>query len=55
MFSEFLLPCISAQAIVKIEKNRNESFDIDLTGYELYSFGDFNQLGYKITPLTQLF
>ncbi|HDR7676924.1 MULTISPECIES: DUF3888 domain-containing protein [Bacillus cereus group] len=54
-FLSFLLPCISAQAIVKKENNRNESFDIDLTGYELYSFGDFNQLGYKITPLTQLF
>ncbi|MCU5378591.1 DUF3888 domain-containing protein [Bacillus cereus] len=54
-FLSFLLPCISAQAIVKKENNINESFDIDLTGYELYSFGDFNQIGYKITPLTQLF
>ncbi|WP_142328791.1 DUF3888 domain-containing protein [Bacillus wiedmannii] len=51
----FLLPCISAQAIVKYENEINEYFDIDLTGYELYSFGDFNQIGYKITPLTQLF
>ena len=51
----FLLPYISAQATVKKENNINEDFDIDLTGYELYSFGDFNQLGYKITPLTQLF
>ncbi|TNO98612.1 DUF3888 domain-containing protein [Bacillus sp. CD3-1a] len=54
-FLSFVLPCISAQAIVKIENNRNESFDINLTGYELYSFGDFNQLGYKIKPLTQLY
>lgn len=51
----FLLPCISAQAIGKSENEINEYFDIDLTGYELYSFGDFNQIGYKITPLTQLF
>ncbi len=49
-FLSFLLPCIPTQAIVK-----NKGFDIDLTGYEIYSFGDFNQLGYKITPLTQLF
>ncbi|MGF9769351.1 DUF3888 domain-containing protein [Bacillus albus] len=51
----FLLPCISAQAIVKHKNEINEYLDIDLTGYELYSFGDFNQIGYKITPLTQLF
>ncbi|WP_242308284.1 DUF3888 domain-containing protein [Bacillus cereus group sp. BfR-BA-01524] len=51
----FLLPCISAQAIVKKENDINRNFSIDLTGYELYSFGDFNQLDYKITPLTQLF
>ncbi|HDR7573491.1 TPA: hypothetical protein QCX38_005092, partial [Bacillus mobilis] len=51
----FLLPCISAQAIVKNENEIKEYFDIDLTGYELYSFGDFNQIGYKVTPFTQLF
>lgn len=51
----FLLPCIPAQAIVKKENDINENFGVDLTDYELYSFGDFNQLDYKITPLTQLF
>ncbi|WP_028401673.1 DUF3888 domain-containing protein [Ectobacillus panaciterrae] len=43
----------------KTTHDQNDSnldyFDIDLTGYRLYSFGDFNQIGYKITPLAQLF
>ncbi|MDL4839455.1 DUF3888 domain-containing protein [Aquibacillus rhizosphaerae] len=34
---------------------KDEEFDIDLSGYELHSFGTFNQLGFKITPLAQLF
>ncbi len=48
---------IQAQAKeIKYHKDAKfEYFDVDLTGYELYSFGDFNQLGYKITPLVQLF
>ncbi|WP_239584273.1 DUF3888 domain-containing protein [Aquibacillus albus] len=32
-----------------------DEFNIDLTGYELHSFGSFNQLGYEITPLSQLY
>ena len=55
MFSEFCITLYFCSSNCKIENNRNQSFDINLTGYELYSFGDFNQLGYKITPLTQLF
>ncbi|XKK34537.1 hypothetical protein HFP66_02845 [Bacillus sp. A17A.1] len=39
----------------KKENDINRNFGIDLTGYKLYSFGEFNQLDYKITPLTQLF
>lgn len=35
--------------------NIDKEFDIDLSGYELHSFGSFNQLGYKITPLAQLY
>jgi hypothetical protein len=35
--------------------NDFNDFNVDLTGYEVYSFGDFNQIGYKITPLSQLF
>ena len=35
--------------------NGSMNFEIDLTGYRLYGFGDFNQLGYKITPLAQLY
>ena len=38
----------TALATVQKSNNDNMDFDIDLTGYELYSFGDFNQLGYKI-------
>lgn len=33
----------------------NQYFDVDLTGYELNSTSSFNQLGNKITPLTQLY
>lgn len=44
-------------ALATVQKGNNDSkdFDIDLTGYQLYGFGDFNQLGYKITPLAQLY
>lgn len=44
-------------AYANVQKNNNDSkdFDIDLTGYQLYGFGDFNQIGYKITPLAQLY
>lgn len=35
--------------------NIDKEFDIDLSGYELHSFGSFNQLGYKITPIAQLY
>lgn len=45
----------TAHATVQKGKNDSEDFDIDLTGYQLYGFGDFNQLGYKITPLAQLY
>ncbi|PHA02309.1 hypothetical protein COE51_03420 [Bacillus pseudomycoides] len=46
---------IQAKVIQHKKDDTINYFDIDLTGYELYSFGDFNQLGYRITPLTQLF
>ncbi len=45
----------SAHATIQNDKNDSMDFDIDLTGYQFYSFGDFNQLGYKITPLAQLY
>ncbi|MBT2699089.1 DUF3888 domain-containing protein [Bacillus sp. ISL-40] len=45
----------TAHATVQKSNNDSMDFDIDLTGYELYSFGYFNQLGYKITPLAQLY
>ncbi|MEY8346872.1 DUF3888 domain-containing protein [Bacillus cereus] len=44
-----------AKEVKYMKDEKINEFEIDLTGYELYSFGDFNQLGYKITPLTQLF
>lgn len=37
------------------EHKEKEYFDINLDEYELFSFGSFNQLGYKITPLAQLY
>jgi hypothetical protein len=37
------------------EQNIDKKFNINLSGYELHSFGSFNQLGYKITPLAQLY
>ncbi|MCH1626731.1 DUF3888 domain-containing protein [Fredinandcohnia quinoae] len=37
------------------QQDNSNYFKVDLTGYEVYSFGDFNQIGYKITPLSQLF
>jgi len=45
----------TAHATVQKGNNGSMNFDIDLTGYRLYGFGDFNQLGYKITPLAQLY
>lgn len=36
-------------------KNFLNGFNVDITGHDTYSFGDFNQVGYKITPLAQLF
>lgn len=36
-------------------KASDDGFTINLEGYEEYSFGSFNQLGYKITPLAQLY
>lgn len=44
-----------AHATVQKGNNGSMNFDIDLTGYRLYGFGDFNQLGYRITPLAQLY
>jgi len=48
---------LSFTAYATVQKDTKDSmdFDIDLTGYQLYGFGDFNQLGYKITPLAQLY
>ncbi|PFK04773.1 hypothetical protein COI97_09185 [Bacillus cereus] len=45
----------TAYATVQKDNKDSMDFDIDLTGYRLYGFGDFNQLGYKITPLAQLY
>ncbi|MEC1373954.1 DUF3888 domain-containing protein [Heyndrickxia oleronia] len=45
----------NVHATVQKGNNDSKDFDIDLTGYQLYAFGDFNQLGYKITPLAQLY
>lgn len=45
----------TAHATVQKGNNGSMNFEIDLTGYRLYGFGDFNQLGYKITPLAQLY
>ncbi|MGE7635360.1 DUF3888 domain-containing protein [Bacillus paramycoides] len=46
---------LTAYATVQKGNKDSMDFDIDLTGYRLYGFGDFNQLGYKITPLAQLY
>jgi len=53
VFSSFFP--IQTKAIEHSKDDTSEHFNIDLTGYELYSFGDFSQVGYKITPLAQLF
>ena len=45
----------TTHATVQKGNNGSMNFDIDLTGYRLYGFGDFNQMGYKITPLAQLY
>ncbi|WLR44369.1 DUF3888 domain-containing protein [Bacillus carboniphilus] len=49
-----LLIAFSSDIVHAIEQESN-NFNVDLTGYDEYSFGDFNQIGYKITPLAQLF
>lgn len=54
LLMSILVPYTSHATEQKGNNNRM-NFDIDLTGYQLYGFGDFNQLGYKITPLAQLY
>lgn len=44
-----------AQANEQQGEDISNDFNVNLTGYEVYSFGDFNQIGYKITPLSHLF
>ncbi|MFZ3577484.1 DUF3888 domain-containing protein [Virgibacillus sp. DJP39] len=51
---KFFSPHI-AQAAEKQESEIDKGFDIDLTGFEFHSFGTFNQLGFEITPLAQLY
>jgi hypothetical protein len=41
--------------IVQANERLEDGFHINLEGYEECSFGSFNQLGYKITPLAQLY
>lgn len=49
-FCVLLLP-----TIVQANEGKEEGFSINLEGYEEFSFGSFNQIGYKITPLAQLY
>ncbi|PFD34855.1 hypothetical protein CN957_06860 [Bacillus cereus] len=53
IFSSFFP--IQTKAIGYSKDDTSKYFNVDLTGYGLYSFGDFSQVGYKITPLAQLF
>lgn len=53
IFSSFFP--IQTKAIGYSKDDISDYFNVDLTGYGLYSFGDFSQVGYKITPLAQLF
>ncbi|MDC3414482.1 DUF3888 domain-containing protein [Aquibacillus sp. 3ASR75-11] len=53
-FISILLLSLTVQAD-KPDNNIDKEFNIDLSGYELHSFGSFNQLGYKITSLAQLY
>lgn len=49
------LPGIVQATTPQSRDDIRKDFSIDISGYETYSFGAFNQLGYKITPLTQLY
>jgi hypothetical protein len=51
----FIIGFISLLLPFTAQAQTNEYFDIDLTGYEGHVFGSFNQLGYEITPLAQLY
>jgi len=52
-FLSFALP-FTVLANTKKDKI-NKDFDINLTAYDVYGFGSFNQIGYEITPLAQLY
>lgn len=53
-FLSFFLPD-SAKAAPQQNFSMVNGFDVNLTGYEQYSFGSFNQIGYRITPLANLY
>ena len=57
LFLLILLLCINSFTVTaeKLPYATDTYFDVDLNGYELYSFGSFYQIGDEVTPLAQLF